>query len=98
MPEDNGSMGREDRRDRVLAVLEDSGAAMKAVDVFRNAKLRGADFERRSVNTYLRELIDSGQVRKIDTDALNDGKIEDIDPSDRGHFIAASAAADFADE
>lgn len=88
-------MAPEDRRKRVLAVLEDSGVAMRSVDVFRNAKLRGADFEHRTTKTYLSDLIDSGEVLKVDSAALDDGEIEEIDTGERGHFIAASAASDY---
>ncbi|MDB2226186.1 hypothetical protein PM023_16185 [Halorubrum ezzemoulense] len=89
-------MGQQDRRDFVLAVLEDSGVAMKPVDVFRNCKLRGGRFERRTTKSYLSELVESGDVLKIDSGALNDGRIVEIPTEDRGHFIAASVARQYA--
>lgn len=91
-------MGQQDRRDFVLAVLEDSGCAMKSVDVFRNCKLRGAHFERRTTKSYLSELLESGAVLKIDSGALNDGRIVEIPTKDRGHFIAASVAREYRDD
>lgn len=92
---ENRRMAPEDRRQRVLAVLEDSGVAMRSVDVFRNAKLRGAAFEHRTTKSYLSQLIDSGDVLKVDSAALDDGEIQEIETGERGHFIAASAAADY---
>ena len=87
-----GNMARDDRRAFVLAVLEDSGVAMKSVDVFRNCKLRGAMFEHRTTKTYLADLMDSGDVLKVDSQALGEGEIVEVDSGERGHFIAASAA------
>jgi hypothetical protein len=94
----SASMAPEDRRQFVLEVLEGSGAAMKAVDVFRNCKLQGGTFERRSTVTYLNQLVESGDVLKVKSDALNDGDIIEVDEDDkRGHFIAASVAAELRD-
>ena len=90
-----GDMARDDRRAFVLGVLEDSGVAIKSIDVFRNCKLRGAMFEHRTTKTYLADLIESGDVLKVDSQALGDGRLVEIDTSERGHFIAASVAADF---
>jgi len=88
-------MGKEERRAFVLAVLEHSGCAMKSIDVHRNCKLRGALFEHRTTKNYLSQLIESGDVLKVDSQALNEGDIREIDTADRGHFIAASAAAEY---
>jgi len=87
-----------DRRQQVLAVLEQSGVAMRSIDVFRNCKLRGGTFEHRTTKNYLTQLIDSGDVLKVDSNALGDGEIVEIDTGERGHFIAASAADEFAAE
>jgi hypothetical protein len=89
-----GDMAPEDRRQFVLEVLEASGVAMRPVDVFRNCKLRGGTFERRSTVTYLNQLVDSGEVLKVESEALNDGEIVAEDAENRGHFIAASVAAE----
>jgi len=85
-------MAPEDRRQQVLEVLQQSGVAMKGVDVFRNCKLRGASFERRTTANYLTQLLDSGQVLKVDSDSLNDGNLVEVERGERGHFIAASVA------
>lgn len=91
----SGNMARDDRLQFVLAVLEDSGAAMKSIDVFRNCKLRGATFEHRTTKNYLTALIESGDVLKVDSQALGDGEIIEIETGERGHFIAASVAAEY---
>jgi len=91
-------MGQQERRAFVLQVLEQSGVAMKSVDVFRNCKLRGATFERRTTKNYLTQLVAEGDVLKIDSTALNDGEIVEIPTEDRGHFIAASVARQYQGE
>mgnify|MGYP002760827024 CR=1 FL=1 len=90
-----GNMATEDRRKQVLAVLEESGVAMKSIDVFRNCKLRGSTFERRTTKRYLTQLIERGEVLKVDSKALNDGEIKEIKTEETGHFIAASVAEQY---
>lgn len=84
------SMGKEDRKRRVLRVLAD-GHALPPIVIFRNAKLQGADFERRSVNNYLPELHDDGLVRKVDADALDDGRLVDVPLAEEGYFVITEA-------
>lgn len=91
---DGGDVGRQERVRRVLEVLVSSECAMPKAVIFRNAKLRGADFEERSVTNYLRDLYDDGYVRKVDPDALEDGDLVDISLSDEGYFIATDKAFD----
>lgn len=86
-------MGKEDRIERVLNVLADGHALPPAV-IFRNAKLHGADFERRSVNNYLGELLEEGHIEKVNPKALEDGNLEAIDKSEEGYFIITDAGRD----
>jgi repressor of nif and glnA expression len=92
---DGGNVGREDRIKRVLDVLADSGCAMPPAVIFRNAKLRGADFERRSVNNYLTDLHERGLVIKVDPASLDDGDVVEIDISEEGYFMATDEAPDY---
>ena len=85
-------MGQQERRAFVLQVLEESGVALKSVDVFRNCKLRGATFERRTTKNYLSDLVESGDVIKVDSYALDDGEIVEIETGDVGHFMAGTIA------
>lgn len=85
---DNGIMGKEDRKMQVLELLVESELALPPVVIFRNAKLRGATFERNTTNNYLNELADEGLIQKIDAKALNSGNIEKIETSQEGYFIA----------
>lgn len=94
-PADVNVMAPHERREQVLAVLEQSGVAMKSIDVFRNCKLRGATFEHRTTKDYLTQLIESGDVLKVDSQALNEGEIVEIETSERGHFIATAAAEEY---
>ena len=88
-------MGPSDRRARVLAVLEQSGVAMKGVDVWRNCKVRGATFERRTTKYYLAQLLEDGQVVKVDGSAMEGAELERVDSSERGHFMARSAFEEY---
>ena len=89
------TMGKNERRRFVLDVLTDAGVPLKSVDVFRACKIKGATFERRTTKTLLAELVERGKVIKVDSQALNDGRLKEIDTEQRGHFIAASAAAKY---
>jgi repressor of nif and glnA expression len=84
-------MGREERVMRILEVLVDSGCALPAVAIFRNAKLRGADFERRVVDSYLKELHEDGYVMKVKADPLDGGEVVEIPLQDEGWFMATDA-------
>ena len=88
---DGNSMGKEDRKMRVLGVLVESACVMPTVVIFRNAKLRGADFERRSVDNYLRDLYEDGYIRKLDPVALDSGDMVDIEFNQEGYFVATGA-------
>lgn len=92
---DGSGMARDDRVEFVYRTLCECRVPLRSIDVFRACRLRGATFERRSTNTYLRELVDEGKVLKVDSEALESGTIKELDPSKRGHFIAAEAAADY---
>ncbi|MFW5900151.1 MAG: hypothetical protein ACOCTH_00025 [Halodesulfurarchaeum sp.] len=87
-------MGREDRVRRILRLLVETECALPAVAVFRNAKIRGADFERRSVDNYLRDLHDRGHVRKVDPTALDSGEVVEIPLDEEGWFIATGEGRD----
>ncbi len=84
---DDDDMGKEDRKRQVLQLLAESGFALPPAAIFRNAKLRGATFERRSVNNYLDELVEEGLVAMVDPEALEEGRVEEAD-SNRGYFMA----------
>lgn len=91
-------MGKEDRKRRVLSLLAETRLALPPAVIFRNVKFRGADFERRSVNNYLSELADEGLVMKIDPDAMEDERVEEIPTAQEGYFIATDAGVDSLEE
>jgi len=91
----SGTMAQDDRRAFVLQTLEAAGVPLKSIHVFRACKLRGATFEHRTTKNYLTQLIESGDVLKVDSQALGDGEIVEIDRGDRGHFIAANVAEQY---
>jgi len=79
--DDNGSMGKEERKRQVLAVLVESGFDLPPAVIFHNCKQRGATFERRSVDNYLDELRESGYVEKV--------------PETQGYYRATSEGRDY---
>lgn len=74
-------MGKEERKRQVLGLLVESGLALPPAVIFYNSKRQGATFERRSVDNYLDELVESGFVEKEDTK--------------RGYYIATDRGIDF---
>lgn len=64
---------------------------MPTAVVFRNAKYRGADFERRVVDSYLEELHEEGLIIKIKPEALEDREVVEIPLSEEGYYLATEA-------
>lgn len=62
---DGGSMGKEERKRQVLQLLVESNLDLPPQVIFHNCKQRGATFERRSVDNYLKELAEDGFVEKV---------------------------------
>lgn len=62
------SMGKEERKMLVLQLLHNSDLVLTPAVMFRNLKLQGATFERRTLSNYLDELIEEDRVEKIDPD------------------------------
>jgi len=91
---DGSGMGKEDRVMRVLGVLVESECVLPPVVIFRNAKIRGADFERRSIDNYLYDLYEDGYIRKLDPDALDNGDIVDMDWEESGGYYVATGAGE----
>jgi repressor of nif and glnA expression len=92
-----GDMSREDRMKQVLQILTEADHALPAAVIWRNARLRGATFERRTVNRYLSELVDEGYLKKVDPKALQQGRLVEIGTDKQGYFIATDRATDFPD-
>jgi predicted HTH transcriptional regulator len=65
------AMGKQERKEQTLELLVKSNCAFTPYVLFRNLKLRGATFERRSVNKYLAELVNEGLVEKIEYEKGN---------------------------
>ncbi len=59
------TMGKEERKEQVLQILDESGLALTPYVLFRNAKMRGSTFERRTLSNYLSELVEEGRVEKV---------------------------------
>lgn len=62
---EDGGMGKEERVRQVLGLLVETGLDLPPNVILHNCKERGATFERRTVNRYLRELLDKGYVEKV---------------------------------
>lgn len=65
-PSDGSRMTKEERRDKALQLLADSDVALTPYVLFRNLKMRGATFERRSVSNYLEELMELEYVERVE--------------------------------
>jgi hypothetical protein len=85
------SVGKEERIEMTRRLLVDSELALPTQVVVRNLKRRGATFERSTVQRYLRELADRGDVVKIDKSELDERRVVEIDASVEGYWIAADA-------
>lgn len=56
--------GKDKRKLQVLGLLVQSRLALPPAVILYNAKARGAEFERRSLDNYLMELVEEGLVEK----------------------------------
>jgi len=59
-------MGKEERVRQVLGLLVESNLQLPPNVIFHNCKERGATFERRTVNRYLKELLEQGYVERVE--------------------------------
>jgi len=59
-------MGKEERKEQVLEILAQSDLALTPYVLFRNLKMRGATFERRTLGNYLAELVDENRVERLE--------------------------------
>ena len=58
-------MGKEERKDLVLRILDESDLSLTPYVLFRNLKMRGATFERRTLGNYLTELLEEEKIEKV---------------------------------
>lgn len=61
-------MSKEERKAYVLKLLDESDMAVTPYVLYRNMKMRGATFERRTIGTYLSEFVEDGLVEKLEVD------------------------------
>lgn len=59
------NMGKEERVRQVLGLLVESNLHLPPNVIFHNCKERGSTFERRTVNRYLKELLEQGYVERV---------------------------------
>lgn len=84
---DGGSVGKEERKQRVLAFLVDCRLALPRLALYRNLSYQGADFSDGSLKNYLAELRQDGYVERIDAEAFAEGRVE-ISDDDPGYWLA----------
>jgi len=82
-------MAPEDRRHEVLTFMAEHRLALKPTTVYRNLSLhRHITFGQATVLNILQELTDSGDLRRVDPDALGDRRLVDLDPDEgRGVYL-----------
>ena len=66
-PDESSSMGKEERVRQVLGLLVETELHLPPNVIFHNCKERGATFERRTVNRYLKELLKEGYVERVNS-------------------------------
>jgi DNA-binding HxlR family transcriptional regulator len=64
--ENSLTMGKEERKAQVLEMLARSNLALTPYVLFRNLKMNGATFERRTLANYLSELQEEDRVEKLE--------------------------------
>lgn len=84
-------VAREERLRLVLKYLVETESALPPAVIFRNLKLRGATFERRSVTYFLGDLHERGLAEKVDTGALESGRVVAADHGEPGYWMATDA-------
>lgn len=93
---DGGGMGKQERKQRVLAFLVDSRLALPMTPLFRNMKYNGADFSESSLNNYLAELRDEGYVERIDAEKFAEGVVV-VSDDHPAYWIATSDGSEYID-
>lgn len=91
---DGDGVGKEERKQRVLAFLVDCRLALPRMTLFRNLSYQGADFSDSSLKNYLAELRAEGLVERIDAEAFADGRVEVFD-DDPGYWLATVEGRNF---
>jgi len=64
--DETDDMGKEERVRQVLGLLVETELHLPPNVILHNCKERGATFERRTVNRYLKELMEEGYVERVD--------------------------------
>jgi len=86
---DGSGVGKEERKQRVLAFLVDCRLAFPRKALFRNLTYQGADFSEASLKNYLRELRQEGYVERIDAEKFGEGSVI-VSMDDPGYWVATS--------
>jgi hypothetical protein len=87
-------MGKQERKQRVLAFLVDSRLALPRAPIYRNLAYQGADFSDSSLKNYLAELREEGYVERIDAEAFAKGDVI-VSDSDPGYWLATSEGQEY---
>jgi hypothetical protein len=90
-------MPKADRERVVLSLLADVGEPLPPVLIYRILRVRGATFGRRSVMRYCSELGEKGELQKIDPQAMENGKLQQIDASEKGYWMITDAGRERVD-
>lgn len=77
----NGNVPPEERREKVLAFIAEHNMALPPLAIYAGLKRQeGITFSYRTIQNALSDLVEAGDVEKVDTDKLrSDGRIEAID-------------------
>jgi hypothetical protein len=84
-------MGKQDRVDLVRDFLAYHQLALPPRVIHRNLRLRhNATFSFSACNNYLSELVESGDIQRLEPAALENRELIETDPGDSYYFISPS--------
>jgi len=86
---------KQDRVDELLEVLVNIDAAVSTVVLYRNARLRGARFARRTAANYLYDLHERGHAKKVDPEALERRELIVVESETSGYWMPTEAGREY---
>lgn len=88
---DSGYMTREDSRRAVLDFLRETEIIAPKMVIHRNLMVRGYTSSEKTTRRRIDELVEEGEVERVDPSSLDNGRCEPADPAGKGetkYFMA----------
>ena len=85
------TMAKEDRLLQFMALFSDSNLALPPSVAHRNARFRGATWERSTTDNYLSELVERDWLQRVDPNALDEDRdLVEVPEHKRAYYIVTS--------